>query len=305
MNSNQIGVACGNRNDDGHSSPRGHAAGRQFRLWPVIGGLCASLLLLGCDKQPGGQVVAVVGDDEITLTELRAEARTPPTAAEPEVLAANAAALERLTDRNLLAKYARDKGFDRSPDYVARRRQIEQQLLATLAIRELAGTPPKPSPAEVQKFIDANPTLFAQRQRLDIDRIQLAGRVDQPVIQSLVKLQDLDATAARLTAEGIQFRRGRGVFDTASVDPGVAKQIAALPDGEVFDLTMNGATYIAAITGRAPLPSTPANWNGLATAAVARSQVASRVETELAKLRKATPIQYDAAYRQAKKAPAA
>lgn len=264
---------------------------------PAIACLVGGLLVLGCAKQPGGQVVAVVGDDEITLTELRAEARTPPTAAGPEVLAANAAALTRLTDRNLLAKYARDKGFDRSPDFVARRRQIEQQLLASLAIRELAGPPPKPTPAEVQRYIDTNPTLFAQRQRLEIDRIRMPTPGSPDVIQSLVKLQNLDAAQAQLAGQGVKFERGRGIFDTASVAPEIAKQIAALPNGEVFDLTTDGSTFISTIVGRTPLPSTPANWNAAATATVARDKVASKVEAELAKIRKATKIEYDAAYR--------
>jgi EpsD family peptidyl-prolyl cis-trans isomerase len=263
----------------------------------AIAGLLGALSLVGCDKAPGGQVVAVVGDDEITLTELRAEARTPPTAAGPEVLAANAAALARLTDRNILASYARDQGFDRSPDYVEKRRQIEQQLLASLAIRELAGPSPKPTAAEVQRFIDANPTLFARRQRLDIDRIKIETPGDPKVIQSLVKLQNLDAAQARLAAQGMKFERGRGYFDTASVDPTVAGQIAALPNGEVFDLTTGGATYISAVTGRTPLPSTPDNWKAAATAAVARQRVADKVEGQLGKLRKATKIDYDSAYR--------
>jgi EpsD family peptidyl-prolyl cis-trans isomerase len=255
------------------------------------------LLSFGCAKQPGGQVVAVVGDEEITLAELRAEARTPPATAAPEVLAANAAALTRLTDRNLLAQYARDHGFDRTPDYVTRRRQIEQQLLANLAIREIAGPPPKPGPAEVQRFIDSNTTLFAQRQRLDIDRVRIATPSDNSVIQALVKLQNLDAIESRLASQGSKFERGRGVFDTASIAPEIAKQIVALPNGEVFDLTVNGDTYLATITGRNPLPSTPENWQRAAAAVVARDKVAAKVETELSKLRAKTKIEYDAAYR--------
>lgn len=264
---------------------------------PAVACLLGALLLAGCAKKPGGQVVAVVGDEEITLTELRAEARTPPTAAEPEVLAANAAALARLTDRNLLAKYARDHGFDRSPDFVARRRQIEQQLLASLAIRELAGKPPKPKPEEVQNFIAANPTVFAGRERLEIDRIRIATPRDPAAVQALVKLQNLNAAQTRLAGQGLKFERGRGVFDTASVDPRIAKQIAALPNGEVFDLTTGGSTYIATIVGRNPLRNSMANWIGAATAAVTREQIAAKVETQLDKLRRATKIEYDGAYR--------
>lgn len=259
--------------------------------------LIGAVLLAGCEKQPGGQVVAVVGDDEITLTELRAEAKTPASATGPAVQAANEAALARLVDRNVLADYAREKGFDRSPDFVARRRQVEQSLLASLAIRDLAGTPPKPTPEEVRRFVASNGTLFAQRQRLDMDRIQIDTPGNAAEVQSLVKLQNLDLIAAELTRRGVKFQRGRGFFDTASVPPEIAKQIASLPNGEVFDLTTGGATYIAVITGRSAVANKPENWDAAAAALLARQQVATKVQAELDKLRKGAKINYDAAYR--------
>lgn len=284
--------------DDLNGERSSSAATWRMLLCRTIGvSMVAGLLLSGCAKQPGGQVVAVVGDDEITLTELRAEARTPAGSVGPEAQATNAAALARLVDRNVLAEYARTQGLDRSPDYVARRRQIEQSLLASLAIRKLAGTPPKPGADEVSRFISANPTLFGKRERLDIDRIQIASPSDRATIKALVDLQDLDATEARLVAQKIKFSRGRGVFDTASIDPAVAKQIAALPNGEIFDITSAGSTYISKIVGRTPIVAPPANWTGAAAALVARNQVAAKVEGELDKLRKATKIDYEPAYR--------
>lgn len=259
--------------------------------------LIGSLLLAGCQKQPGGQVVAVVGDEEITLTELRAEARTPTNSAAPVVQAANDAALARLVDRNVLADYARDKGIDRSPDFVARRRQMEQTLLATLAIRDLAGGTTKPSKEEVRRFVASNSTLFAQRQRLEIDRIQIATPASPADVQSLVKLQDLALIEAELGRRGIRFQRGRGFFDTATAPPQIAKQINALPNGEIFDLTTDGSTYIAAITGRSAVINPRENWDAAASSLLERQKAAAKVQAELDKLRKGAKVSYDAAYR--------
>ncbi|GGI67560.1 hypothetical protein GCM10007973_00930 [Polymorphobacter multimanifer] len=254
-------------------------------------------LLSGCDKQPGGQVVAVVGKEEVTLKELRAEARTQPDSSGPEVEAANAAALKKLIDRNVLADYARSEGLDRDPDYVERRRQFDQTLLAALAIRKLAGAPATPSDAEVEAFVADNPTLFGGRQQLDLEEIRIPRPSDAGVVSKLTALQSLDAIAARLQAQGIAFERGKAVLDTAAVDAEIGKQIVSLPDGEVFDITREGSTYFAIITGRRPAAADREAWKAAASQLLQRQRSGTAIEAEVARLRTAARIQYDTAYK--------
>lgn len=255
------------------------------------------LLLAGCDKQPGGQVVAVVGNEEVTLRELQAEARTSARVTGPEAEAANAAALRRLVDRNVLSDYARAEGLDRLPEYVERRRNFDQTLLAALAIRKLVGQPPKPSDAETQAFIAANPTLFAGRQRLDLDQIRITQPNAPSVVKALTDLQDMDAIAARLAAQGTPFQRGPAVLDTATIDAGIGKQIVALRNGEVFDINREGSTYITAITGRSPVAPEPSAWPAAAAATLREERAARKVEAEVARLKAAAGVRYDPAYK--------
>ncbi len=267
---------------------------RRAMSLPVLFG---AVLLAGCDKQPGGQVVAVVGNEEVTLRELRAEARTRPESSGPEVEAANAAALKKLIDRNVLADFARTEGLDRDPDYVERRRQFDQTLLAALAIRKLAGAPAKPSDAEVDAFVANNPTLFAGRQQLDLKEIRIPRPSDPALVGKLTALQDMDAIAARLQALGIAFERGNAVLDTASIDAEIAKQIVALPDGEIFDITREGSTYFAAIVGRRPAAADRGSWKAAAAQLLQRQKAGAVIESKVAQLRTAARIQYEPAYK--------
>lgn len=263
------------------------------------------LLLAGCDKKPGGQVVAVVNNEEVTRQELKIEAQQAqiPEGADPKE--AIPALIGRVVDRNLLAEYARAEGLDRAQEYVARRRQLEKNLLATLALQKLAATQPEPTAEEIQKFIDANPTAFAQRQMLTLDQIQFATPTDIEKLKAITSLPNIDAVAAQLTADGIRFERGPKPLDTASLDTSVSKQIVALRDGEVFDISTGGVTFVNVITARRNAQAPVAEWKPAATDAVKRQNLNKRLEAEMKRIRDRATIVYDPAFKPKAAAPAA
>jgi EpsD family peptidyl-prolyl cis-trans isomerase len=260
--------------------------------------LTALIAVAGCSKQPGGQVAAVVNGEEVTQQELRAEAdtagvRVPQGPLPPEVATQM---LERVINRNLLAEYAREQGLDRGPEYVLRRRQLEQTLLANLATRKVLGTPTKPTERQVQEFITKNPTLFAQRQRLTLDQLRFPTPADPKRIQQLAQLGSIDAIARQLAADNVTAQRSSPALDTATIDPAVANQIVALPPGEIFDISTGGTTFINVITGRANVATPPATWTAPATEAVRRTGVGNKISDTIEKLRKEAKIAYDSAY---------
>ena len=270
-------------------------AGSGWRTPAALSAIAALLVLGGCDKKPGGQVVAVVGNEEITQQELRAEAATAGPGATQDFEAAAPALLQRVIERNLLADYARDQGLDRGPEYVARRRQLEQTLLASLAVRNLAGEPKTPSAADVRKFITDNPTWFAGRERLTLDQLSFPS-IDRAQIKALTELPSMDAIYERLLSQGVKVTRGRAVLDTASIDPFVGKQIVALPNGEIFDLTTGGQTFIGTVVARAPNPTPADQTTKAATDALLRSKSGKALADKVAEMRKSTKITYAPAY---------
>jgi peptidyl-prolyl cis-trans isomerase C len=264
-------------------------------------------VLPGCSKKVGGQVVAVVNDEEITQQELRAEAESAQIPASQDFDSVAPGLLQRIVERNLLVGYAREQGLDRGPEYVARRRQLEQTLLATLALRKLTGggTAPSVTPAEVQKYIADHPTAFAARERLSLDQLQFPAPRDRSMIQTLTKLENMDAIEAKLKADGVRVTRGKPVLDTATIDPAVAKQIVALPPGELFDLTAGPTTFISVVTARVPAATPPQTWTAIATEAAKRDKATKSARDTLEQLRRKAKIEYDPALKPPPQKPAA
>lgn len=271
-------------------------AGSSWRSAVALSAVAALLVLGGCAKKPGGQVVAVVGNEEITQQELRAEALTAAPGASEDFEAAAPGLLQRVIERNLLAEYARDQGLDRGPEYVARRRQLEQTLLASLAARKIAGSPKPPTDAEVRKFMADASTWFAARERLTLDQVSFPTPADATQIKALTALESLDAIEQKLRAQKVKINRARSVLDTGSIDPFIGKQIVALPNGEIFDLSTNGTTFIGTIVARSSNPTPPAQAVQAAGDALLRGKSGKLVGEKVAALRKAAKITYDPAY---------
>lgn len=264
----------------------------------------AALVLAGCDKKPGGQVVAVVNNEEVTRQELKIEAQQAQIPAGTDPKEAIPALIGRVVDRNLLAEYARAEGLDRAPEYVARRRQLEKNLLATLALQKLAATQPEPTADEVQKFVAANPTAFAERKVLTLDQIRFKTPADIASLKAITTLPSNEAVAAKLTADGVPFERSDKALDTASIDAGIAKQIVALRDGEMFDISTGGMTFVNIITARRNNVAPAADWKPAATDALKRQNLNKALEAEMKRIRDRATIVYDPAFKPKAPAPA-
>ena len=96
-------------------------------------GLGAMLALSGCHfgtpKCPTGQVVATVGDREITRRELEAEIQGSTATTPAAQKAERQAALQRIMQRVALANAARDRGIDKDPSFALLRQRAEDALL--------------------------------------------------------------------------------------------------------------------------------------------------------------------------------
>ena len=139
-------------------------------------------------------------------------------------------------------------------------------------------------------------TWFAGRQRLTLDQVSFPTPADPTEIKALTALDSIDAIYEQLRSQGVKVTRARSVLDTGTIDPFVGKQIAALPNGEVFDLSTGGATFIGTVVARAPNPTPTAEALQAAGDALVRGQSGKVVGGKLAELRKAAKIAYDPAY---------
>ena len=223
--------------------------------------LLSSVVLGGCHlggggsgKAPTGQVVATVGDREITLRELNAE--TPPISS-PDPRARKAAqltALENIVARTVLAKAAVDQGVDKTPEFTLVKQRALDTLLAQSLESKIAGQVPKVTRDDADRFIAAHPDIFAQRKVWSIDQLRMARPNDPTLIKRLEPLKTLPDIEALLNQEKIPFQHSMGNLDAVGADPRMIDAIIKLPPGEVFVIPSNDALLVNQIKDTRVVP---------------------------------------------------
>ena len=262
---------------------------------PLIGILFALALLPGCGEKATGQTVAVVNGEEITAGELNAElaaANLPPTA-DKEV---RTQLLQNIINRRLMAQRAREMGVDKSPDYLTKKRQLDEQLLISLSAERQADTTSLPDPKAIDAFIAANPGMFQNRQSLSLQQLQFPVPEDPKVQAQLKEAHSLDAITAALQGANLPFTRGSSKVDTGTLPTPVLAQINALPAGEPFIVPANGQMVASVIVGRDPLPVSADQSRKLAIEGMRKEGVSKRMEKELEQQRANAKIEYQPGY---------
>ncbi len=264
------------------------------------GALVATLLVSGCHSEPKGQIVAIVNGDEVSMQELNAEMQGVRVPDNADRKALGKDVLQRLIDRKLIVQKAREQGLDKTPEFVAQQRRLEENLLVSLLGQKIAATVPMPDDRDIAQYIADNPTQFAGRERLLLDQIQFAAPKDTRRLMALKDAHTLDDLASGVQKLGLGFSRGKGVIDTGRLDPQIMKVINNLPPGEPFVLPSNGQFVASVIVGRDATP-TPNNVARLAAAEmVRRRELIAESKAQVSRARLNAEIQYQVGYEPAK-----
>ena len=192
----------------------------------------ASVALAGCgggsgeSAAPTGQVVATVGEEEITLRELNLELRGINAPDEEAMKAAQQSAVTAIANRKLLARSARDQGLDDSGDFQLVRQRAEEILLAQAVQRQSAASIKRPTRQEAQQFINQHPDMYGQRKIFVLDQIKFASADNKALIQSMQGLNTADEVEQRLLGAGIKYQRAPAALDARTTPPELVAQIA-------------------------------------------------------------------------------
>lgn len=220
----------------------------------TIGVASAMLLVGGCGKKVGGQVVAVINGEEVTQGEVNAELNgqaIPPGADQKAVMAQ---LLQQIVSRKLLVGRAKTQGLDKSPAYLAQAQRARDAVLIGMLASNTAKTVAVPDGADATRFMADNPSLFAGRKRYQIDQIAFAATPDPVLAAKLRAAKTMPEVEAALKAAGITWQTGTSQVDSATLPPPVAKQIAALPAAEPFLVPRGGQIVANVIRSSEALP---------------------------------------------------
>ncbi|WP_174280241.1 peptidyl-prolyl cis-trans isomerase [Sphingomonas bacterium] len=255
-------------------------------------GTAAALMLGGCGKKVGGQVVAVVNGEEITQQQLNAELngqQVPPGA---NGKAVTAQLLQRVIDRKLLVGRAKDQGLTKSPTYLAQVQRAQDAVLIEMLASNAAKSVPLPDATAAGQFITQNPSLFAGRKRYQLDQLAFRSGSDPALEAKLRPTKTMAEVEAVLKDAGIAFQRGTGQLDTAALPPAIAARIGSLPSGQPFIVPQNGQLIVNVIRSTEPVPVDPQQAQPAAIELLRRQSVEQAMRKQVQQARGAAQITY-------------
>jgi EpsD family peptidyl-prolyl cis-trans isomerase len=256
----------------------------------------AAFLLLAtctaCQKKAEGQTVALVNNEEITSSELNAELAIANVPDNADKKAVTNRILQGLVDRRLLAEQARKDGIDKSPDFIARQRRMNEELLIGMLANRSMDTSKLPSEAEIAAFQAKQPQAFANRELWRLQQIQYDTPRDKAVQDRIIATKTLDQLAAVLTAARVPFQRATNQINTSSIPGELYPQLARLAPGEPFIVPAGTKSVASAIVGREPVPLTGPNARTEAVNAMRRLNSTNALQQRLKELRSSAKIEY-------------
>jgi len=198
----------------------------------------------GSQKPPTGQVVATVGDREITRRQLQAELNGVAAATPAAQKAQQQAALQYIIQRAILADAAKKQGLDKDPNFILLSERANDALLVQLLQTKIAASVPAPTIEEANTFEEANPDVFAERKVFDVDQMRMSRPADPSILAKLKPLNTLDDIASFLTQNRILYQRGKSTIDAVGQNPKLVSAIVKLPPNEVFIISSGNGVLI-------------------------------------------------------------
>lgn len=247
----------------------------------------ALMSVSACHGQSGaaldkGQVVANVDGEEITVFELNAEMQAAPAPAGVDRKVLEQMALQRVIERKILAKIARDKGLDKNPAFLLQQRRASELILATMLRDQIASKIAQPNDGEIATYQAAHPEFFAQRKVFTVEQILFPAPTSMDKFRQIAPLKTLDQLAAKLTADGTQFRRGPGKIDSLQLPVDAVKKIGTMPAGEMFILPSQQGVTANVITETTIVPLTGTEARNAAINALKAERFAKAADSQFA-----------------------
>lgn len=254
--------------------------------------LFAAMSLAGCgEATPTGQVVAIVNGEEVTVSELRAEAaaRDVPDADDP---ATRSELLRAVVDRKLWVQGARRGKLDQQIEFVLARHRAEEVLLANLLIRTVGDAVEPPSDDDLNRFLQRSPAAFASRTVFQIDQIDFRPSDDHGVGERLTKASSLDEIDRLLTSTGIVSQRSRTEWNSMFMPAGLATKLRSQSPGKPF-LHRDGEKIVAGVViGKTDVPLSDNNRQVLARQNLSQQNLQAAVGKRLDEIRASAKISY-------------
>jgi len=201
----------------------------------------AFFMLGGCDKEEtatSNQVMARVGDEEITTTDFDGQIGNLPEA-EQKVSAqgqGKKAVLEALVNRELLYAAARKKSLDKDAVLLSKFEELKKELVVNSYLQNEISAKLKVDDREVEVFYNANPAEFKNREEVRVSQIVVPDQARaREILDKLSIRRDFGELAANHSSdkESAARRGDVGWFTRSRLPEEIRDSVFILRPGEV------------------------------------------------------------------------
>lgn len=202
-----------------------------------------AIALAGCGRKQEtlavtGQVIAHVGEGEVTQQELDNELSLANIPVDNRSDSVVKAAMIRILERKYLLQQALAAKLDREPTvHLDLLRAREQVLAGAYVQRDLRSKIAALSNSDIDAYVQAHPGRFANRKVFQIEQVSFPPQMDMESIAAATKdFKTIDQVEGKLHDLGVKYSRGPAMLDSATLPPEMLKPLDARKADDIFFL---------------------------------------------------------------------
>jgi EpsD family peptidyl-prolyl cis-trans isomerase len=216
-----------------------------------------ALALVGCSEsnkeKAATQSAARVNKEEITVHQINAILSQQRTLAPEQAASASRQVLDRLIDQELALQKAQELKLDREPRVVQQVDSARREIIARAYIEKISLGATKPTPEEIKKYYDENPSLFKERRVYSLQEliIEASPTQVQELKGQLAQMKDLNEFLNFIKSSELKFTSNQAVRAAEQMPLVSLSTFAKMKDGQLtFIDTPNGARIIVLLGSR-------------------------------------------------------
>ncbi|HAJ72063.1 MAG TPA: peptidyl-prolyl cis-trans isomerase, EpsD family [Methylophilaceae bacterium] len=217
----------------------------------ILSVMLSSLLLVACGdkgehKSAGGQVVAKVNGDEISVHQVNLQLGRVGKVTEEQSKEVSKKIVAKLVDQQLLVQQATAAKLDRDPRVLQVIEASKAEILAQAYIEQVISKAQKPSTSEIDTFYNEHPELFAKRRVFRIQELVVTVSPEKFAdIEAGVKgAKNINEIATWLKDNKYPFNVNSNVKPAEQLPGDLLKLLQPLKDGENILLKTNSSINI-------------------------------------------------------------
>jgi EpsD family peptidyl-prolyl cis-trans isomerase len=208
-------------------------------------------MLVGCsakeEKSSPSQVAVKVNKEEISVHQINDLLARSGNIPQDQIARARSATVERLIDQELLLQQAKNSKLDRNPNVMQVLEFSRREILARAYGEQVASGVAQPTEAQISRFYEEHPELFAKRRIYSLQEINIQVAHDrlEEVRTQMQSASNPQQITAWLSEQKIPFAVNAGVKPAEQIPLEMLKNLAKLNQGQAgFVQTPTGGVLL-------------------------------------------------------------